>query len=45
MLADINFNQLQITQDGNSTLISFNNQVLATLDQVNAIDLDLNQFI
>ncbi len=45
MLEGINFNQLQITQDGNSTLISFNNQVLATLDQVNSIDIDLNQFI
>ncbi len=45
MLEGINFNQLQITQDSNSTVISFNNQVLATLDQVNAIDIDLNQFI
>ncbi|MGB3405585.1 MAG: Ig-like domain-containing protein [Microcoleaceae cyanobacterium] len=45
MLEDISFNQLQITQMGNSTEISFNNQLLATLDQVNSIDIDLNQFI
>ncbi len=44
-LDGLDFNQLEMVQEGNNTQVSFNNQLIAVLEQVNVDDITSDSFI